>query len=128
MNTTHDSITSTETHRPEFARKIVEKYLSSQANAFLIYGNTKDIYPVDESRYLGLVDFLVEALIKPDRPGAPKIVLIYDPVNGISFLNPLDKILIADEIGGRVAQIDPLSKGYLSNMQTVLSELSQGLE
>ena len=33
--------------RPEFAEKIIEKYISAQSNVFLVYGNTKDIYPVD---------------------------------------------------------------------------------
>lgn len=84
---------------PEFARKIIEKYVSAQSNAFIIYGNTKDIYPVSEDRYVPLVDFLVEALIKPDKPTAPRIVLLYDPANGISFHNPVDRQLIALEIG-----------------------------
>jgi hypothetical protein len=85
--------------RPEFAGKIIEKYLSAQSNAFLVYGNTKDIYPVDENRYVQLPDFFVEALIKPDKPNAPKIVILYDPVSGITFRNPLDKQAIAREIG-----------------------------
>ncbi len=85
--------------RPDFAQKIIEKYVSSQSNTFLVYGNTKDVYHVSEGKYVGLVDFFVEALIKPSRPRAPKIVLIYDPVNGITFLNPQDKHLLSREIG-----------------------------
>jgi hypothetical protein len=85
--------------RPEFAQKIIEKYLSSQSNTFLVYGNTRDIYPVSEDRYVGLVDFFIEALIKPDREESPKLVLIYDPVLGVTFRNPLDKQLVAKEIG-----------------------------
>jgi len=84
---------------PEFAQKIIEKYVSAQSNVFLIYGNTRDIYPVAPDSYVPLVDFFVEALIKPDKPGAPRIVIVYDPAAGITFQNPLDKQLIAREIG-----------------------------
>jgi hypothetical protein len=73
---------------PEFAEKIIEKYVSAQSNVFLIYGNTKDIYPVAPNRYVPLIDFFVEALIKPDRPAAPRIVVTYDPASGIRFLIP----------------------------------------
>lgn len=86
-------------HPPEFAQKIIEKYVSAQSNAFIIYGNTKDIYPVSENTYVPLVNFLVEALIKPDKSTAPRIVLLYDPATGISFLNPADRHAIAIEIG-----------------------------
>ena len=47
--------------RPEFAEKIIEKYVSAQSNVFLVYGNTKDIYPVAPDRYVPLIDFFVEA-------------------------------------------------------------------
>lgn len=85
--------------QPEFAQKIIEKYVSAQSNVFLIYGNTRDIYPVASDRYVPLVDFFVRALIKPDKPGAPRIVIVYDPATGITFWNPLDKHLLAREIG-----------------------------
>ncbi len=84
---------------PQFAQRIIEKYVSAQSNTFLVYGNTKDIYPVSKDRYLTLVDFFVEALIRPNKEGAPRMVLVYDPAGGISFLNPLDKSLIGREIG-----------------------------
>jgi hypothetical protein len=99
QNLEQESMTNDGQIPPEFARKIVEKYVSAQSNAFLIYGNTKDIYPVSEDRYVPLVDFLVEALIKPDKPTAPRIVLLYDPANGISFVNPVDRQLLSLEIG-----------------------------
>ena len=85
--------------RPEFAEKIIDKYVSAQSNVFLVYGNTKDIYPVAPDRYVRLIDFFVEALIKPDRPSAPKIVVTYDPASGVKFLNPADRRLIGREIG-----------------------------
>ena len=85
--------------QPEFAQKIIEKYVSAQSNVFLIYGNTRDIYPVASDRYVPLVDFFVRALIKPDKPGSPRIVIVYDPATGITFWNPLDKHLLAREIG-----------------------------
>lgn len=110
--------------RPEFARKIVDKFTSSQSNVFLVYGNTRDIYPVsaDENvppvdsqdqgndriadtvlvpakKYVPLVDFLLKDLIKPNKPSAPRVVVIYDPAAGISFPNPLDRQLIVRELG-----------------------------
>ena len=39
------------------------------------------------------------ALIKPNREGRPRIVILYDPSIGITFLNPLDKQLVARKIG-----------------------------
>jgi len=84
---------------PEFAREIVEKYVSSQSNVFLAYGNTKDIYPVEPGRYVPLIEFFVQALIKPNRSSGPRIVMVYDPASGISFLDPLDKQLVGREIG-----------------------------
>ncbi len=84
---------------PGFAKRIIEKYVSAQSNTFLVYGNTKDIYPVSKDRYLPLVDFLVQALIKPYKAGSPRIVVLYDPAGGITFLNPLDMRLIGSEIG-----------------------------
>ncbi|MBM4327110.1 MAG: ATP-binding protein [Deltaproteobacteria bacterium] len=92
-------MTDEPSHQPEFAAKIVEKYVSSQSNVFLVYGNTKDVYQLPSGSYVPLVDFLVEALIKPDRPTAPRIVIVYDPATGISFRNPLDRQLVAREIG-----------------------------
>jgi SpoVK/Ycf46/Vps4 family AAA+-type ATPase len=85
--------------QPEFAGKIIEKYVSSQSNVFLVYGNTKDIFPVEPDRYVPLVDFFVEALIKPNRESRPRIVILYDPSMGITFLNPLDKQLVGRKIG-----------------------------
>jgi len=84
---------------PEFAGKIIEKYVSSQSNVFLVYGNTRDIFPVEADRYVPLVDFFVEALIKPNRNSRPRIVIVYDPSVGITFLNPLDRQLIAERLG-----------------------------
>ncbi|MDQ7784540.1 MAG: AAA family ATPase [Desulfomonilaceae bacterium] len=84
---------------PEFAGRIIEKYVSSQSNVFLVYGNTRDIFLVEADRYVPLVDFFVEALIKPDRKSRPRIVIVYDPSVGISFLNPLDRQLVARKLG-----------------------------
>jgi ATPase family associated with various cellular activities (AAA) len=84
---------------PEFAKRIIEKYNSSQSNTFLIYGNTKDIYPVSTDRYLPLVDFFLHAIIKPHKPGSPRMVIVYDPAEGISFFNPLDRSLVGRELG-----------------------------
>ncbi len=101
FNMTARNITS-----PQFAGRIIEKYLSSQSTAFVIYGNTKDVYPVQEGRYVHLVEFLIESLIKPSKPSAPKVVIIYDPAEGITFHNPLDREDISSRIGEeRLAKI-----------------------
>jgi hypothetical protein len=110
-------------HPPEFAKRIIEKYVSSQSNTFLVYGNTRDIYPVAANRYLPLVDFFVEALIKPDKAGCPRMVIVYDPADGISFVNPLDKQLVGREIGEeRLARI--LSSAR-TDIVTALAELRE---
>ncbi|MFH1117602.1 MAG: AAA family ATPase [Pseudomonadota bacterium] len=84
---------------PDFAGKIIEKYVSSQSNVFVVYGNTRDVFPVEADRYVPLVDFFVEALIKPNRKDRPRLVIVYDPSVGITFLNPLDRELLADKLG-----------------------------
>ncbi len=85
--------------RPEFAEAIIEKYLSSQSNVFLVYGNTRDIYAVEPGNYVPLGQFFVEALIRPDRKDSPKIVMVYDPASGITFPSPLDRQLISKALG-----------------------------
>lgn len=87
------------TRPPGFAREIIDKYVSAQSNVFLVYGNTRDVYPVESGTYVQLVDFFVQALVKPDRPSSPRIVLVYDPATGITFHNPADRALLARELG-----------------------------
>ena len=119
----HDT-QSDSSDKPEFAREIIEKYVSAQSNVFLIYGNTRDIYPAEPGRYLPLVDFLVEALIKPHRPSAPKIVVVYDPASGISFVNPADRELVGREIGReRLRKILSAAKGDIVTALAALREL-----
>ncbi len=84
---------------PKFAQRIIDRYLSSQSAAFVIYGNTKDIYPLEQGGYQPLVEFLIEALIKPGKPSAPKMVVIYDPAEGIRFHDPNDAESVAGRIG-----------------------------
>ncbi len=109
---------------PQFAEKIVEKYLSSQSTAFVIYGNTKDIYPVDGGkRYAPLIDFLIESLIRPNKPSSPKTVLIYDPAEGITFHNPVDREDISARIGEeRLSKILAASR---SDIVTALDSMRQ---
>lgn len=111
--------------KPEFAERIIEKFVSLQSNAFLVYGNTRDVYPVSGQRYVPLVDFFVESLIKPDRDDAPRIVLVYDPSTGISFRNPLDKVLVAKAIGeDRLARILSAARTDIGTAVAVLRELT----
>lgn len=110
-------------NRPEFARKIIEKYLSSQSNSFLIYGNIKDVYPVSGGRYLTLQDFFIHELIKPQKAEAPKIVIIYDPAAGISFFNPVDRDLISREIGE--ARLSKVLSSTRSDIVTAIAVLRE---
>jgi hypothetical protein len=113
--------------RPEFAERIVEKFKSSQSNVFLVYGNTKDVYPVSGDRYVSLVDFLVEGLINPSwRSRTSRIVLLYDAADGISFLNPLDRRLIADQIGE--ARLDSILSAARGDITTACRMLRQFTE
>jgi AAA+ superfamily predicted ATPase len=109
--------------RPEFAEKIIEKYVSAQSNVFLVYGNTKDIYPVEPNRYVPLIDFFVEALIKPDRRTSPRIVITYDPASGIRFLNPADSRLIGREIGEE--RLNRIFSASRSDIVTALEALRE---
>lgn len=123
---TIDTMTDELSTPPEFAQQIIEKYVSAQSNVFLIYGNIRDIYPVAPGRYVSLVDFLVEALIKPDRTSSPRIIVVYDPVTGISFLNPLDRQLVGKEIGeDRVARILSASRADILTACAALRELTR---
>lgn len=110
-------------HFPVFAQKIIEKYVSAQSNVFLVYGNTQDIYSVSPDRYVNLVDFLVEALIKPDRPSAPRFVVVYDPASGISFLNPRDVPLIEKELGA--ARLEAILSAARRDVVTALATLRE---
>ncbi len=112
--------------RPEFAERIIEKYMSSQSNVFVVYGNTKDIYPTESKKYVPLKEFLIEALIKPERPESPKIVLVYDPVSGITFPNSLDQILLSREIGeDRLAKVLRSSKTDIVAACEVMREFTK---
>jgi SpoVK/Ycf46/Vps4 family AAA+-type ATPase len=112
--------------RPEFAQEIIDKYVSSQCNVFLVYGNTRDIYPVAPDRYLPLTDFFVEALIRPNRPEAPRIVIVYDPATGISFLNPMDRQLVGRAIGeDRLATVLSAAKRDIVTACAALREFAR---
>lgn len=111
---------------PEFAGRIIEKYVSAQSNVFLVYGNTRDIYPVTPDRYVPLVDFFVEALIKPTRLEAPRIVIVYDPASGISFVNPLDRQLVAKEVGEeRLNKVLSAARSEIATACGLLRELTR---
>ncbi len=112
--------------RPEFAEKIIEKYKSAQSNVFLVYGNTKDIYPVEPTRYVSLIDFFIEALIKPDQPTTPRIVLTYDPASGIKFFNQADHDLVSRQIGSeRLSKMLSVSRTDIVSALEKLQEFTR---
>jgi SpoVK/Ycf46/Vps4 family AAA+-type ATPase len=112
--------------RPEFAERIIEKYRSSQSNVFLAYGNTRDIYSVSLDRYVPLVGFFAEALVRPNRPDLPRIAIVYDPAEGIKFLNPVDRSLVAGVVGpARLERILSASRGDTLTACRELRELTR---
>lgn len=116
-------MTEDDCQRPAFAERIIEKYVSIQSNVFLAYGNTRDIYGVSPDRYVPLVDFFAEALIKPNRQDRPRIVIVYDPAEGITFLNPVDRLLVASIIGQ--ARLDRILAASRSDILTACRELKE---
>ncbi len=121
-----DAMSDERSTSPAFAQQIIEKYVSAQSNVFLMYGNTRDVYPVAAGRYVSLVDFLVEALLKPDRTSAPRIVIVYDPASGISFLNPGDRQLVGKEIGEeRLGRILSAARSDIVTACAALRELTR---
>lgn len=111
---------------PEFARKIIEKYLSSQSTAFVIYGNTRDIYPVEGGGYVPLVEFLIKALIKPHKPSAPKTAIIYDPAEGITFYSREDRENISDRMGEeRLSKILAASRTDIVTALDIMREMTK---
>lgn len=108
---------------PKFAQRIIDKYLSSESAAFVIYGNTKDIYPLEDGRYAPLVEFLIDSLIKPRKPSANKIVVVYDPAEGIRFMDPDHQQLIADAIGHD--RFDMIMAASRTDIVTALETLRQ---
>lgn len=106
---------------PKFAQKIIDRYLSSQSTAFVIYGNTKDIYPLEDGQHAHLVDFLIDSLIKPSKPSAPKMVIIYDPVEGFRFHDPEDRQFLSDRIGDE--RLSKLMTASRSDIVTALDTL-----
>jgi hypothetical protein len=110
--------------RPDFAEQITEKFVSAQSNVFLVYGNTKDVYPVSSNRYVSLVEFLIEELIAPPkRPSTPRVIIVYDPADGISFVNPLDRRLLAAQIGED--RLDRILEGSRRDIATACGELRE---
>ncbi|MEW6352182.1 MAG: ATP-binding protein [Thermodesulfobacteriota bacterium] len=112
--------------RLAFAQHIVDKFVSAQSNAFLLHGNTKDVFPLADNGYVPLLDFLIRDLIKPDRPSGPRTVIVYDPATGIAFHNPADSRLIAREIGEeRLQRILDTSRTDILTAISALRELTR---
>jgi AAA+ superfamily predicted ATPase len=110
---------------PAFARRIIEKYVSSQSNVFLIHGNTRDVHALGDDRYVPLVDFLIDALLKPQSEILPRVVIVYDPAEGISFVNPLDRQIVEDYLGrDRLDQIVRSSRQDVMFALAALRELT----
>jgi AAA+ superfamily predicted ATPase len=71
---------------PEWAQSLSEKYYSRTFSMFVLYGNVRDVVPVDRdgaTEYLTLNAFLNQALF-----GLRDLVLTYDRGGGLSFATP----------------------------------------
>jgi AAA+ superfamily predicted ATPase len=71
---------------PEWAQTLSEKYYSRTLSVFVLYGNVRDVAPLDRGagvEYVPLLTFLNEALF-----GRRDLVLTYDRGGGLSFARP----------------------------------------
>lgn len=71
---------------PEWAQTLSEKYYSRTLSMFVLYGNVRDLVPLDRGgtvEHVSLLPFLNEALF-----GRRDLVLTYDRGGGLSFANP----------------------------------------
>jgi len=71
---------------PEWAQTLSEKYYSRTLSMFVLYGNVRDLVPLDRGgtlEHVSLLTFLTEALF-----GRRDLVLTYDRGGGLSFANP----------------------------------------
>jgi AAA+ superfamily predicted ATPase len=78
--------TNSQPPMPEWAQSLSEKYYSRTFSMFVLYGNVRDVVPVDRggtTEYLPLNAFLNQALF-----GRRDLVLTYDRGGGLSFATP----------------------------------------
>ncbi len=71
---------------PEWAQTLSEKYYSRTLSMFVLYGNVRDLVPLDRGstvEHVSLLKFLNEALF-----GRRDLILTYDRGGGLSFANP----------------------------------------
>ena len=71
---------------PEWAQSLSEKYYSRTLSVFVLYGNVRDLVPLDRggsTEYVPLLTFLNQALF-----GLRDLVLTYDRGGGLSFAHP----------------------------------------
>src|SRR2546422_11596033 len=71
---------------PEWAQSLSEKYYSRTLSVFVLYGNVRDLAPLDRgssTEYVPLLTFLNQALF-----GRRDLVLTYDRGGGLSFAHP----------------------------------------
>jgi len=71
---------------PEWAQSLSEKYYSRTLSVFVLYGNVRDLVPLDRGasvEHVPLLTFLNEALF-----GRRDLVLTYDRGGGLSFAHP----------------------------------------
>ena len=68
---------------PDWAQALSEKYYSRTLSVFVLYGNVRDLAPLDRggaTEYVPLLQFLNQALF-----GRRDLVLTYDRGGGLSF-------------------------------------------
>jgi len=78
--------TTISSRMPEWAQSLSEKYYSRTLSVFVLYGNVRDLAPLDRggsTEYVPLLTFLNEALF-----GQRDLVLTYDRGGGLSFAHP----------------------------------------
>ena len=86
MTDTHSAVASYTSGYPDWARELARKYLTKTLMQFIVYGNVRDLVPVQypngESDYVPLRTFLEQELFAKRNT-----VLFYDRSAGIHFAN-----------------------------------------
>ena len=76
----------TSTQMPDWAQSLSEKYYSRTLSVFVLYGNVRDLVPLNRdgtTEYVPLLTFLHQGLF-----GRRNLVMTYDRGGGLSFAHP----------------------------------------
>ena len=87
-------------NRPAWAADLGRRYLAGESSMFLLHGNTRDLFPMDDGGgdYLALVPFLERFLAR-----TKDVVVTYNVSQGVRFAQPAMKARCMASINARRA-------------------------